>query len=809
MSDQEQNDHDAVIDVTRTEPTPEPSSGDGSGTAAPGGRRGDRPGGDSPGPGRWIADVVRWLWTRRSVISVAVLLVALMLVTTFAGTQPIVVAASLVAVLAAGCGYSWLRDDDRRDRSNSAWRGRVLLAAAGTIAGAAVVGLASTNDAFDRFGYAGLAVAIVGLSGLISELRHEVSRPAAPVLLVAAVLASGFAFAISFWGGVWWTAGLAVASIVLTGAALEVGLGSVIDGRKPGQIQESLKLRWSVWWLAAAGGALLAGAGAAMWLLWHLSWLLVAYVLLVSLVVGLLVLADNDGIAIAVIIGIALMWAAVPRDTQDASPVPSDAEPYVLAIGDSYLSGEGAPRFITGTNSTRADGQGTNQCRQARTAWPFLLADRVDDPEIVPEGLVTMACSGSVSENLLGRERTKGGDDRRHGPDQLGLFDALGLDHDPALVLVQIGGNDAGFSKVGIHCVAPGSCAEVGDQFLLGIPNPELDEDEGPLWEPPEPLEHIADDLRRAYKKITRRFPEARRVAVAYPLPLAHRDECDAVLLDTRERAFVNAFAMELNNVIEAVAAEKGFEFLDTTETALLDPVDGDPSALCAGGDEAGLNFVKWHPVDGSVLELINPRLWTHNNLHPNPAGHRALAAGAAEWFRSHPPTVDDAPGGSGPEQGARSESGGASPFAVRSLADIAASDELDAISAELMGSSELLAGVESCEPTDASECLVDGDDGGWLGAEAMAALRRALPSVLVLLVASVLVWTPVIGLVHEKNWTVRSWLRRLFGRIRPGSDGPAAGGPAADDGGDDGNGNDPGGVAVGVGTEGVAPGRS
>jgi hypothetical protein len=74
---------------------------------------------------------------------------------------------------------------------------------------------------------------------------------------------------------------------------------------------------------------------------------------------------------------------------------PQPGEPFFVAFGDSYISGEGAERFFEGTNDTRA-----NQCRRAPTAYPVRLADAGGGA--IPDRLLFPACSGALAVDLYG-----------------------------------------------------------------------------------------------------------------------------------------------------------------------------------------------------------------------------------------------------------------------------------------------------------------------------------------------------------------------------------------------------------------------
>ena len=65
----------------------------------------------------------------------------------------------------------------------------------------------------------------------------------------------------------------------------------------------------------------------------------------------------------------------------------------MVAMGDSFMSGEGAPTYFKGTNT-----KGKNQCRRAPTSYAARLVG--SHAAVVPDHLVFLACSGAVAVNI-------------------------------------------------------------------------------------------------------------------------------------------------------------------------------------------------------------------------------------------------------------------------------------------------------------------------------------------------------------------------------------------------------------------------
>jgi hypothetical protein len=128
-----------------------------------------------------------------------------------------------------------------------------------------------------------------------------------------------------------------------------------------------------VWWVAtalfcAAGVGLMAGA-----------WLLRP----VPALGGLLCL----GVAVAI------TWAELGASEETAARDPHpDSSFHIVAIGDSYMSGEGAARYFHGTDDPR-----TNRCHRAASAYPYLVADEIG------ASLIFAACSGARTYHITER----------------------------------------------------------------------------------------------------------------------------------------------------------------------------------------------------------------------------------------------------------------------------------------------------------------------------------------------------------------------------------------------------------------------
>jgi lysophospholipase L1-like esterase len=385
----------------------------------------------------------------------------------------------------------------------------------------------------------------------------------------------------------------------------------------------------------------------------------------------------------------------------------------LVSLGDSYMSGEGAERFFDGTNA--AD---RNECRRAPSAYPHLIVE--PGREGAFGRLAFLACSGATAANVYRRAQFPGepiDDTPDAGVDQLAqLRTLLGRARvDIRLVVVSIGGNDAGFSDIGAACLAPGSCVERGHEWL-------------------ERLDRVAENVGAAYREIRATVGrEAPVLAIPYPQPIRDRP-CDYSLLEQDEHRFLHGFVEQLDGVIRQAARDARFYFLDGMVGAFSDRL-----RICDGRrEDMGVNFIALKSMNGLVDQAVNPAKWIHNSLHPNKRGHEAMTVALEEWLRSHrdPPAVppaDDLP----------------APFARRSLEQV-------------MG-----AEVSYCRGREPEPAHCDRGDVAWTFTQIGILVARAAIPALVLAAGLWLLWLPVL------EWTRPRWerfgdriARRLLARL-------------------------------------------
>lgn len=308
----------------------------------------------------------------------------------------------------------------------------------------------------------------------------------------------------------------------------------------------------------------------------------------------------GESVVLLVLAGIAVMWVATDR-VYEGSPDPNpSAASRIVAIGDSYMSGEGAPTFYKGTNNK---GTGGDQCRRSPTAYPVLVAKRLD------MGLDFLACSGADTIDL-----DKDGSRDQESPNDIvaQLQQAERLDKTKVrIVLVSIGGNDALFGQIGRVCLFPGSCDELREIWLANI-------------------DQIGARIAASQKSIREAFPRASIVVVPYPL-VVDANACDWSGLKPAEHEFLREFTAVLADRIRVSAANAGVRLFEEGLFAFKEAeiCDGD------GPNASATNLINVNPVQGSITSRLNPTNWFHGSLHPKPDGHERVANLLVPFLRS------------------------------------------------------------------------------------------------------------------------------------------------------------------------------
>jgi lysophospholipase L1-like esterase len=408
-----------------------------------------------------------------------------------------------------------------------------------------------------------------------------------------------------------------VALVGLVNAASELTLRTLTSS-----VGATRVVRWSVLSVARIAGLVVVGLVlVVVAALWSRDWILTS-ALVVGVLLLLLALVSNTHADVALILVAVAVLAAAPVEVAPPVPALDDGSARVLvAMGDSYMSGEGADTYFAGTDDAQGD-----ECRRSPTSYPVVTAS-AGSPFTQ---LVFLACSGARTYHVIARS-----DDPGHARSQKGEPDtqtsqlaSLMRQHPafrPSLVVLSIGGNDAGFGTIAETCLAPGDCSTQQALFVSNLPKVQ---------------QALVATYTSVKKAVSKAVPNVPILVVPYPQPFANVQRCDGVTLTGNERAFIRDFVDRLDSTVEKAAGQAGLWYASDMKDALA----REHLQLCDRPKaEAGINFLALESVNGISTQRFNPTRWLHNSLHPNGRGHAALGRALDAWIAQHPQVLTQA----------------------------------------------------------------------------------------------------------------------------------------------------------------------
>lgn len=299
-------------------------------------------------------------------------------------------------------------------------------------------------------------------------------------------------------------------------------------------------------------------------------------------------------VLIGIPVGLALVAGLVvvsisSRPDGDVSDDPTPPERRLVALGDSYISGEGARSFIKWT-----DDRHRNKCRRATTAYPVLVARQLG------WGIAFAACSGARTKHVLDKPQYP-----RSAPGVPGAepqVKVLRDTADPDAVLLSIGGNDAGFGEIAKGCAFPRrpDCRNRADEWVKHLDK------------------IVYPALLKTFKVVREAARGAQVFVLTYPDPLGPKD-CHVLPTNDGEFNFIKqVFLPRLNEVIRFAAAVSSVRVID-----LHDSLAGKRICEVSPG-RAAVNILGFRRSYGNGIDI---REWAHNSFHPNERGHKLMAA--------------------------------------------------------------------------------------------------------------------------------------------------------------------------------------
>jgi hypothetical protein len=298
----------------------------------------------------------------------------------------------------------------------------------------------------------------------------------------------------------------------------------------------------------------------------------------------------------------------------------------IVTLGDSYMAGEGA-RWKGNSAKSAAEYQGTDRGRQVYGHTDVNGCHRSDVAEIVSAGLparktINLACSGAQTVNVL--RGSAGGVAFKGEPPQNDQLGTIAKHNDVKLIVLSIGGNDFGFSKIVANCVVAylnetKACKSKQASILAGLPKVTT------------AVAATVADVRATMTAAGYQDREYRLVLQSYP-SFAPVGKFRYVGADAKDRSDVGGCPFldadvswargvllpALTKGLAVVAKETGTQFLD-----LSDAFRG--HELCAASTKQSTGDPSSESSEWFRFIDLNGQGSSSESLHPNYFGQQAL----------------------------------------------------------------------------------------------------------------------------------------------------------------------------------------
>ncbi|QYN23656.1 SGNH/GDSL hydrolase family protein [Amycolatopsis sp. DSM 110486] len=334
----------------------------------------------------------------------------------------------------------------------------------------------------------------------------------------------------------------------------------------------------------------------------------------------------------------------VPWDALAFQPLPGKPGDQLVALGDSYASGEGASgdpvngawSYYRSSDHDGRDGHGDNPklrdaCHRSPNAWARQMVTPANPGRTVGSRMDSFdvsldyhmsACSGATTDMLL----------PVHGPGDSGQYqegrqlDQGYLDQNTSLVTFSIGGNDARFTPLLQQCITS-----------ISLCQDEVFQNDGEPLSSAEPkvIDGIGAKLRNVLDAVKLKAPNARILVMGYPILFELSGECIPGI-GTEEAPWITEMNNRLDDVLGSAVA--------SAKSAGTNAVWADPRAAFKGrgacGDDAagapeGTEVI--HRIvlsltrgDSPIFQLGTIGVVSQQTLHPTVQGAQVYASVAS-----------------------------------------------------------------------------------------------------------------------------------------------------------------------------------
>jgi hypothetical protein len=278
-----------------------------------------------------------------------------------------------------------------------------------------------------------------------------------------------------------------------------------------------------------------------------------------------------------------------------------------LAMGDSYISGEGAYSYVDGTDTD------LNHCHLSQKSYPYLISSQLNF-----DSFHSVACSGATTNDIVNggdsyrgqaQEKIEWGE--RSASEKNGSIENFNVgvanqlrfvqQYRPGVVTISISGNDIGFSNILKTCVvASYTCYNNYEDRLELIHQ----------------INNKFPTIVQTYQKIKDASPDAKIYAIGYPQVAFVGGDCAAnVHLSVDEISFAQQLIAYLDQVIQLASAKAGIAYVDTQNALLGHRLCETKSSkvavngLTAGNDKPSI-------LHGPMAS---------ESYHPNQLGHQLI----------------------------------------------------------------------------------------------------------------------------------------------------------------------------------------